>query len=147
MGPETTCTSNDTTEKRKFYMAMELSQKEWKLGFSVGPGQAHGRWRHVAASASGGMPHRGATRTPPRLGRAGAGGVVAKHPRSAAEGVASPKPVQTLCFTSNQWNSPVGVSHSTRAASTWEPRGPRSTAWANSSSAARSPSASASTWS
>jgi len=40
MEPETTCTSNDTTEKRKFYMAMELSQKEWKLGFSVGPGQA-----------------------------------------------------------------------------------------------------------
>jgi transposase len=40
MEPETTCTSNDTTEKRKLYMAMELSQKEWKLGFSVGPGQA-----------------------------------------------------------------------------------------------------------
>jgi len=61
--------------------------------------------------------------------------------------VASPKPVQTLCFTSNQRNSPVGVSHSTRAASTWEARGPRATAWANSSSAARSPSASVSTWS
>jgi hypothetical protein len=51
MEPEMTCTSNDTTEKMKFYMAMELSQKEWKLGFSVGPGQAHGRWRLVAASA------------------------------------------------------------------------------------------------
>jgi hypothetical protein len=37
MEPETTCTSNDTTEKRKLYMAMELSQKEWKLGFCVGP--------------------------------------------------------------------------------------------------------------
>jgi hypothetical protein len=45
MEPEMTCTSNDTTEKMKFYMAMELSQKEWKLGFSVGPGRAHGRWR------------------------------------------------------------------------------------------------------
>jgi transposase len=40
MEPETTCKSNDTTEKRQLYMAMELSQKEWKLGFSVGPGQA-----------------------------------------------------------------------------------------------------------
>jgi len=40
MEPETTCKSNDTTEKRRLYMAMELSQKEWKLGFSVGPGQA-----------------------------------------------------------------------------------------------------------
>jgi len=82
-----------------------------------------------------------------RAGLLGEGLRVAKHPRSIAKGVASPKPVQTLCFTSNQRNSPVGVSHSTRAASTWEPRGPRSTAWANSSSAARSPSASVSTWS
>jgi transposase len=40
MVPETTCKSNDTTEKGKLYMALELSQKEWKLGFSVGPGQA-----------------------------------------------------------------------------------------------------------
>jgi len=40
MEPEMTCTSNDTTEKMKLYMAMELSQKEWKLGFSVGPGLA-----------------------------------------------------------------------------------------------------------
>ena len=40
MEPETTCKSNDTTEKGKLYMAMELSQKEWKLGFSVGPGQS-----------------------------------------------------------------------------------------------------------
>jgi len=40
MEPETTCKSNDTTEKRQLYMAMELSQKEWKLGFSVGHGQA-----------------------------------------------------------------------------------------------------------
>jgi hypothetical protein len=40
MEPETTCTINNTPEKGKLYMAMELSQKEWKLGFSVGPGQA-----------------------------------------------------------------------------------------------------------
>jgi len=40
METETTCQSNDTTEKGQLYMAMELSQKEWKLGFSVGPGQA-----------------------------------------------------------------------------------------------------------
>jgi transposase len=40
MEPETTCKSNDTTEKRQLYMALELSQNEWKLGFSVGPGQA-----------------------------------------------------------------------------------------------------------
>jgi hypothetical protein len=43
MEPEMICMSNDTndtTEKMKLYMAMELSQKEWKLGFSVGPGQA-----------------------------------------------------------------------------------------------------------
>ena len=47
MEPETICKSNDTTEKGKLYMAMELSQKEWKLGFSVGPGQAP-RLRSVA---------------------------------------------------------------------------------------------------
>ena len=40
MNEETTCKSNDTTERVRLYMAMELSQKEWKLGFSVGPGQA-----------------------------------------------------------------------------------------------------------
>jgi len=40
MEPETTCKRNDTTEKMRLYMAMELSQNEWKLGFSVGPGQA-----------------------------------------------------------------------------------------------------------
>ena len=37
MEPETTCKGNDTTEKRQHYMALEMSQKEWKLGFSVGP--------------------------------------------------------------------------------------------------------------
>jgi transposase len=40
MNQETTCMNNNTTEKGKLYMAMELSQKEWKLGFSVGPGQS-----------------------------------------------------------------------------------------------------------
>jgi transposase len=40
METETTCRSNDTIEKGKLYMALELSQKEWKLAFSVGPGQA-----------------------------------------------------------------------------------------------------------
>jgi transposase len=54
MEPEMTCTSNDTTEKKKLYMAMELSQKEWKLGFSVGPGQAP-RLRSVAGRDLGGL--------------------------------------------------------------------------------------------
>ena len=54
MEPETTCTSNDTTEKGKLYMAMELSQKEWKLGFSVGPGQAP-RLRSVPGRDLGGL--------------------------------------------------------------------------------------------
>ena len=48
MEPETTCKVNDTTEKRRLYMALELSEKEWKLGFSVGPGQAP-RLRSVPA--------------------------------------------------------------------------------------------------
>ncbi len=54
MEPETTCTINDTTEKGKLYMAMELSQKEWKLGFSVGPGQAP-RLRGVPGRDLGGL--------------------------------------------------------------------------------------------
>ena len=40
METETTCQSNDTMEKRRLYLALELSQTEWKLAFSVGPGQA-----------------------------------------------------------------------------------------------------------
>jgi len=40
METETTCQSNDTMEKRRLYLALELSQKEWKLAFSVGTGQA-----------------------------------------------------------------------------------------------------------
>ena len=45
MGIETTCQSNDTMEKRRLYLALELSQKEWKLGFSVGPGQAQSKMK------------------------------------------------------------------------------------------------------
>jgi transposase len=54
MEPETTCTINNTPEKGKLYMAMELSQKEWKLGFSVGPGQAP-RLRSVLGRDLGGL--------------------------------------------------------------------------------------------
>ena len=54
MEPETTCTINNTPEKGKLYMAMELSQKEWKLGFSVGPGQAP-RLRSVSGRDLGGL--------------------------------------------------------------------------------------------
>jgi transposase len=54
MEPETTCTINNTPEKGKLYMAMELSQKEWKLGFSVGPGQAP-RLRSVSWRDLGGL--------------------------------------------------------------------------------------------
>jgi hypothetical protein len=42
MGRETVCKDNDTTEKGKLYMAIEFSQKEWKLGFSVGLGRRCG---------------------------------------------------------------------------------------------------------
>jgi hypothetical protein len=54
MEPETTCTRNNTTESGKLYMALELSQKEWKLGFSVGPGQAP-RLRSVSGRDLGGL--------------------------------------------------------------------------------------------
>jgi transposase len=54
MEPETTCTINNTPEKGKLYMAMELSQKEWKLGFSVGPAQAP-RLRSVPGRDLGGL--------------------------------------------------------------------------------------------
>lgn len=37
---------NDTTEDAVFYMALELSQKKWKLGFSDGKKM---RFRDVAA--------------------------------------------------------------------------------------------------
>jgi transposase len=62
MESETTCNGNDTTEKRRLYMALELSQKEWKAGFGVGPGQAprlrsvvgrDGIWLHRYLEAEG----------------------------------------------------------------------------------------------
>ena len=54
MGTETTCKRNDTTEKRRLYKAIELSQKEWKLGLSVGFGEAV-RLRSVPARDLGKM--------------------------------------------------------------------------------------------
>ena len=75
MEPEMTCTSNDTTEKMKLYMSMELSQKEWKLGFSTkgGFGDSHhqySRWRHDVTS------------TKPWLGRGCAGNGSARRWRN-----------------------------------------------------------------
>jgi transposase len=40
MVPKTTRRKNDTPVSRKLYMALELSQAEWKLGFTIGLGQA-----------------------------------------------------------------------------------------------------------
>ena len=40
MVPKTTRRMNDTTVSRKLYLALELSQAEWKLGFTIGLGQA-----------------------------------------------------------------------------------------------------------
>lgn len=40
MVPETTRQTNDTTVSGKLYLALELSQAEWKLGFTIGLGQA-----------------------------------------------------------------------------------------------------------
>ena len=57
MEPVMTFTCNATTEKMKLYMVMELSQQEWKLGFSMeGVPLPRG-----AETADGGM-------TPPRPG-------------------------------------------------------------------------------
>jgi transposase len=47
MEPETT-QNNDTTYEPNLYMAMELSNQEWRLGFTIGPGQAP-RLRRVKA--------------------------------------------------------------------------------------------------
>ncbi len=54
MNKETTCKNNHTTEEGKLYMALELSQKEWKLGFSVGPGQS-ARLRSVSGRDLAGL--------------------------------------------------------------------------------------------
>ncbi|MGD0749807.1 MAG: IS110 family transposase [Anaerolineales bacterium] len=40
MKPETTRTINDTPQPQYLYMAIELSNEKWKLGFSIGFGQA-----------------------------------------------------------------------------------------------------------
>ena len=40
MAPKTTRQRNDTTVSQKLYLALELSQAQWKLGFTVGLGQA-----------------------------------------------------------------------------------------------------------
>jgi transposase len=48
MKPETTRTTNDTSFSQNLYMAIELSNTEWKLGFTIGFGQAP-RLRSLAA--------------------------------------------------------------------------------------------------
>jgi transposase len=40
MVPKTTRKANDTTHLARLYLALELSEAEWKLGFTVGMGQA-----------------------------------------------------------------------------------------------------------
>jgi transposase len=40
MVPKTTRQTNDTTVSSKLYLALELSNTEWKLGFTIGLGQA-----------------------------------------------------------------------------------------------------------
>jgi transposase len=40
MAPKTTRKTNDTPVSMKLYLALELSQAEWKLGFTIGLGQA-----------------------------------------------------------------------------------------------------------
>ena len=40
MVPKTTRRKNDTPVSTRLYLALELSQAEWKLGFTIGLGQA-----------------------------------------------------------------------------------------------------------
>jgi transposase len=40
MNPKTTRTNNDTPQPQDLYMAIELSHEKWKLGFTIGFGQA-----------------------------------------------------------------------------------------------------------
>ena len=40
MEPKTTRKKNDTPVSAYLYMALELSNEEWKLGFTIGFGQA-----------------------------------------------------------------------------------------------------------
>jgi len=48
MEPESTCGNNDTPFTQNLYMAIELSDKKWKLGFTIGFGQSP-RLRDVEA--------------------------------------------------------------------------------------------------
>jgi transposase len=54
MQVETTHQANDTTVCGKLYMALELSNAEWKLGFTVGLGQPP-RLRSLEARDLGGL--------------------------------------------------------------------------------------------
>lgn len=54
MQEETTHQANDTTVCGKLYMALELSQAEWKLGFTIGLGQSP-RLRNQEARDLGGL--------------------------------------------------------------------------------------------
>jgi hypothetical protein len=47
MVPKTTRKTNDTPVSGRLYLALELSQAEWKLGFTIGLGQAP-RFRHCS---------------------------------------------------------------------------------------------------
>ena len=52
MEPKTT-QINHTTNPQKLYMAMELSNKEWRLGFSIGLGQRPRLRKLMARDLSG----------------------------------------------------------------------------------------------
>jgi transposase len=54
MVPKTTRTRNDTPVSAKLYLALELSQAEWKLGFTIGLGQAP-RLRNIKARNLNGL--------------------------------------------------------------------------------------------
>ena len=51
MDPETTRTHNNTTGYPYLYMAIELSNNQWKLGFTIGFGQAP-RLRNLSGAGS-----------------------------------------------------------------------------------------------
>ncbi|HEU0291684.1 MAG TPA: IS110 family transposase [Anaerolineales bacterium] len=54
MVPKTTRQTNNTTKTGKLYLALELSQAEWKLGFTIGLGQAP-RLRSIKARKVDGL--------------------------------------------------------------------------------------------
>jgi transposase len=54
MVPKTTRKANDTPVSGRLYLALELSQEEWKLGFTVGLGQAP-RLRSLKARSLAGL--------------------------------------------------------------------------------------------